>query len=122
MIFSVEPLEALLPGTWTLTFADQQGDNTGAGDYTFKVAGVFSANVHDAVSGRAHLHGYWKVEAARLVLRGQEMTSWCSSCLDGGTPHNWTVELEQVHEEAFSGTASIGRGVKRSVLFQRTSD
>ncbi|MEL6270032.1 MAG: hypothetical protein AAFV33_08215 [Chloroflexota bacterium] len=119
-MIALEPLARILPGTWTLRFGDEQAAVTGAGEYTFKLAGVFDADVRDDYSGRAHWHGYWQVEDARLILSSQETTSWCSSCMGGGSAHNWTIELERVHETVFSGTAMIREeNTERDVIFER---
>ena len=119
-MLAVEPLDTILPGTWTLRFTDNVHGTTGAGVYTFKLAGVFDADVRDDYSGSAHWHGYWEVQEAQLILKAQETTSWCSSCLDGGSAHNWTIELEQVHGSAFSGIAKINaEGKQRDVVFER---
>lgn len=117
-MLNLEPLEALLPGTWTLAFVDAEGDKTGEGEYTFKIAGVFDADVRDIYSGRATWRGYWQVEDARLILDAQEMTAWCSSCMGGGVSHEWTIELERVTDDAFSGILRAG-DTKRKVVFKR---
>lgn len=118
-MLNLEPLEAILPGNWTLSFADHYGDKTGEGAYTFKIAGVFDADVRDIYSGRATWHGYWQVDNARLILDAHEMTSWCSSCMGGGASHQWILELEHVTDDAFSGIMRIG-DTERTVVFERS--
>jgi hypothetical protein len=119
-MFAVEPLEGLLPGTWRVSFVDNNGDITGTGEYTFKLAGTFNAEVRDVYSGQATLHGYWEIQEARLVMESQEMTAWCTSCLGAGIAHRWTVELEIVGDDAFSGEAVIHNdNTTRDILFER---
>lgn len=118
-MIALQPFENILPGTWKLSFVDQENDITGAGTYDFKLAGVFNAEVRDAYSGNAKWHGYWHVAEAGLFLDAQEMTSWCSSCLGTTMGHHWSIELERVGDAAFSGIARTGQGQVRQVLFER---
>ena len=117
-MISSEPIEYLLPGQWTLSFTDELEDQSGAGSYTFKLAGVFDADVRDTYSGRAQWHGYWEVEAARLLFTAHQMHARCMSCLGGGSKQHWEIELEQVTDDAFSGLLRR-EGVTRPVLLQR---
>lgn len=116
---TVEPLEMLLPGTWRLVLIDDTATNlTGAGAYDFKLAGTFNARVHDTYSGTATWHGYWEVKEARLVLQAQEVSSRCNSCLGSGTAYNWTIELEQVGESAFTGQLQRDNDTQ-PIIFER---
>jgi hypothetical protein len=113
-----EPLEMLLPGTWHLTFQQDVEDSTGAGAYTFKLAGSFNAHVRDLYSGQATWHGYWHIESARLHLQAQAVSSRCNSCLGGGTAYEWAVELEQVADDVFTGVLRRDHDAQ-PVIFRR---
>ena len=115
-----DPFEMRLPGMWRLRFQDAPDDFTGEGVYTFKLAGSFNAEVQNRYSGAVIWHGYWQIEDARLQLHAEEVTSWCSSCLGGGTTYEWSIELEQVGQDAFNGVLlTADEPTPRGVVFQR---
>ncbi|MEO0564250.1 MAG: hypothetical protein AAF125_19250, partial [Chloroflexota bacterium] len=95
-------------------------DSTGAGEYDFKLAGTLNADVSDIYSGRSTWHGYWEVVDAQLMLDLREVSARCNSCLGGGATRRWLVELEQVREQAFSGTLQRDEDA-HTVLFERVS-
>lgn len=122
MVEQIEPLEMILPGIWRLSFIDNHEDITGEGEYTFKLAGTFNADVRDFYSGQSVWHGYWQIEDAQLVLNAREIDSRCSSCLGAGAAHNWTIELEHVHDDAFSGVLKTEDShIHRATLFERVA-
>jgi len=113
-----KPLETILPGRWHVSFLESQADKTGAGTYDFKPAGTFNAEVRDVFSGKAIWHGYWEVEQAQLRLYAHEVAPGCSSCIGGGYTAEWTIDLEQVQDHAFTGTMSQ-TDEQNTLLFQR---
>lgn len=117
-----DPMETILPGEWRLTFEDHPQNITGAGVYTFKLAGTFDADVRDIYSGHARWHGYWEIIDAQLVLNANEVDATCSSCVGAAAAHNWTIKLEQVNDHQFSGVLSSGDDEpQRVVYFVRVS-
>ncbi len=95
-------LEEHLPGTWALTFVDAPESATGYGEYTFKLAGTFNAEVA-SYEGREVRHGYWQVtEENTLRLDAMGISPTCG-CLADGLSYNYTVELERVGPFRFSG-------------------
>ena len=100
--YLLDPMDEILPGQWRLVFPDAVNES-GTGLYQFKIAGTFDAHVVDAIAGQATLHGYWQVVDAKLILKGQEVSPTCTSCLDAGNGIHWVVELEQVGTQHFSG-------------------
>jgi hypothetical protein len=100
--YLLDPMEEILPGQWRLSFPDAVNES-GTGWYQFKIAGTFDAQVVDALAGQATLHGYWQVVDAKLILKGQEVSPTCTSCLDAGNGIHWVIELEQVGTQNFSG-------------------
>lgn len=116
----LEPLEMLLPGTWEVTLPSSKQNASGNGIYTFKIAGTFNAKVTDVYSGEITWHGYWQITNAYLILQMQEITPWCTSCIDGGITQWWKIELEQVGETRFTGTIiTDGDANQQTIMFTR---
>lgn len=103
-MINTESIAHILPGTWTLTLLGTTDDKSGTGEYTFKLAGVFDADVRDLYSGRAQWHGYWEFDDQRLILNAQQVDARCASCLGGGLTSHWEIDLEQVSETVLAGT------------------